>query len=49
MDADMAQEAIGGADNPTTENQQNMRNGVENIVIPAGVQSIKEGLFSEWP
>lgn len=46
MDADMAQEAIGGADNPTTENQQNMRNGVENIVIPAGVQSIKEGLFS---
>lgn len=46
MDSDMAQEAIGAADNPATENQNNMRNGVENIVIPAGVQSIKEGLFS---
>lgn len=46
MNADLAKEAIAGADNPSTENQNNMRNGVENIVIPAGVQSIKEGLFS---
>ena len=31
---------------PPTENQANMRNGVYNIVIPNGVNSIKEGLFS---
>ncbi len=31
---------------PVSENQVNLINGIENIVIPAGVNSIKKGLFS---
>lgn len=36
--------AFGGG--TLTENQANLKNAVENIVIPNGVNSIKEGLFS---
>lgn len=46
MTTDLAAEALGAANGGGSENQVNMRNGVENIVIPTGVQSVKEGLFS---
>lgn len=43
----IAAEAAGSFGTGTlTENQVNIKNGVENIVIPMGVNSIKEGLFS---
>lgn len=43
----IAAEAAGSFGTGTlTENQLNIKNGVENIVIPRGVNSIKEGLFS---
>lgn len=32
--------------NASTENQVNIKNAVENVVVPVGVNSIKEGLFS---
>lgn len=44
---EMAAEAAGAfAGGTLTENQINIKNGVENIVIPNGVDSIKGGLFS---
>ncbi|NBI92169.1 hypothetical protein D3Z45_16730 [Lachnospiraceae bacterium] len=46
MTFELEQEAFGAASGGGGENQVNMRNGVENIVIPTGVQSVKEGLFS---
>lgn len=39
-------EAAGAFSSSGTENQASMKNAVENIVIPNGVNSIKEGLFS---
>lgn len=39
-------EAPGAFTSGGTENQASMKNGVENIVIPNGVNSIKKGLFS---
>ncbi len=35
-----------GVGSPSNELQTAMRNSVENIVIPAGVEAVKEGLFS---
>ena len=46
MNIDLEKEALGAASGGGGENQVGMRNGVENIVIPTGVQSVKEGLFS---
>lgn len=43
---DISKEAVNAFTDGTTENQANMRSGVENIVIPNGVNSIKQGLFS---
>ncbi len=43
---EISTEASGAFADGATENQTNMRNGVENIVIPNGVNSIKQGLFS---
>jgi len=46
MNTNIETEAAGAFNDGGTENQTNMKNGVENIVIPNGVNSIKEGLFS---
>lgn len=43
---EISTEAVAAYPSGATENQTNMRNAVENIVIPNGVQSVKTGLFS---